>query len=143
MQKDNYAVGQQTAKQAETIGEAIIKVIAADESLSKYFGDKEIDDKGSYNKDTKVPQADEDGKVTNEPESRSGKTAEFDGSHPDDVPGTQNHESEQTTTTTTAAPTTTTTTTKATTTTTTTEAARSVSIEEAQRRVAELRGGKK
>lgn len=149
VQKDNYAVGQQTSKQAEAIGEAIIKAIGADESLSKYFGDKEIDDKGSYNKDKKVPQAGEDNVVKNEPESQSGKVAEFDGSHPDDVPGTQNGETETTTTTTTK-PATTTTTTKATTTTTTTQATepdeeegRSISFEEAQRRVAELRGGTK
>lgn len=150
VQKDNYAAGQQTAKQAESLGQAIIKAIGADESLSKYFGDKEIDDKGSYNHDTKVPHAGDDNVTTNEPESQSGRLAQFDGSDPDDLPGTQNHESESTTTTTTTAkPTTTTTTTKATTTTTTTQAevegegTRSVSIEEAQRRVAELRGGKK
>ena len=162
VQKDNYAVGQQTAKQAETIGQAIIKAIGADESLSKYFGDKEIDDKGSYNHDTKVPHAGEDNATANEPESQSGEVAKYDGSHPDEVPGVQGGETpptttttttkaptttttttKATTTTTTTQPTTTTTTTQATTTTTTTEAVRSVSIEEAQRRVAELRGGKK
>src|SRR5699024_2264868 len=160
VQKDNYAVGQQTAKQAETIGQAIIKAIGADESLSKYFGDKEIDDKGSYNHDTKVPHAGEDNATANEPESQSGEVAKYVGSHPDEVPGVQGGETppttttttkptttttttQPTTTTTTTQPTTTTTTTQATTTTTTTEAVRSVSIEEAQRRVAELRGGKK
>src|SRR5699024_2093645 len=151
VQKDNYAVGQETAKQAETIGQAIIKAIGADESLSKYFGDKEIDDKGSYNHDTKVPHAGEDNATANEPESQSGEVAKYDGSHPDEVPGVQGGETppttttttKPTTTTTTTQPTTTTTTTQATTTTTTTEAVRSVSIEEAQRRVAELRGGKK
>ena len=152
VQKDNYAVGQQTAKQAETIGQAIIKAIGADESLSKYFGDKEIDDKGSYNHDTKVKSTDEDGKQTNQPESETDdRLKEFDGSDPDEVPGKQNHESEdeggedeggeaeggeaeggeaeggeaevlaEDNS----------------------EAVRSVSIEEAQRRVAELRGGKK
>ena len=122
VQKDNYAVGQQTAKQAETIGQAIIKAIGADESLSKYFGDKEIDDKGSYNHDTKVPHAGEDNATANEPESQSGAVAKFDGSHPDEIPGVQNGEVPPTTTTTTTkAPTTTTTTTKATTTTTTTQ----------------------
>ena len=118
VQKDNYAVGQQTAKQAETIGQAIIKAIGADESLSKYFGDKEIDDKGSYNHDTKVPHAGEDNATANEPESQSGEVAKYDGSHPDEVPGVQGGETPPTTTTTTK-PTTTTTTTQPTTTTTT------------------------
>src|SRR5699024_3179231 len=110
---------------------------------SKYFGDKEIDDKGSYNHDTKVPHAGEDNATANEPESQSGEVAKYDGSHPDEVPGVQGGETPPTTTTTTKPTTTTTTTAKPTTTTTTTEAVRSVSIEEAQRRVAELRGGKK
>ena len=168
-QKDNYAVGQQTAQQAGgEAGEATAnhKVIKEGEDLGKYAGDKEIDAKGSYNSDTKVPAGQEDGTVTNEPESQSGKTAEYDGSHPDDVPGTQGGETPPTTTTTTTAkptttttttqptttttttqPTTTTTTTQATTTTTTTEAVdngeegRSYSLFREQ--FAELRGGNK
>ena len=123
VQKDNYAAGQQTAEQAGgEAGEATAnhKVIKEGEDLGKYAGDKEIDAKGSYNSDTKVPAGQEDGTVTNEPESQSGKTAEYDGSHPDDVPGTQGGETPPTTTTTTTAPTTTTTTAKPTTTTTTT-----------------------
>ena len=92
-----------------------------------------------------MPSTDANGNVVNEPESQSGDTAKFDGSHPDEVPGTQNHESEQTTTTTTTAkPTTTTTTTQATTTTTTTEnveEGRSISFEAMERKMAELRGG--
>ena len=142
VQKDNYAAGQQTSAQASS--EDDFKRIKKDEEAGKYAGDKEIDDKGSYNHDTKVPSTDEDGNVVNEPESQSGKVAEFDGSHPDDVQGTQNHESEQTTTTTTAKPTTTTTTTQATTTTTTTEnveEGRSISFEAMERKMAELRGG--
>src|SRR5699024_3412540 len=127
---DNYAVGQQTAKQAETIGQAIIKAIGADESLSKYFGDKEIDDKGSYNHDTKVPHAGEDNATSNEPESQSGEDAKYDDSNPDEVPGVQGGETppttttttKPTTTTTTNQPTTKTTTNKPTTTTTTTKA---------------------
>ena len=121
VQKDNYAAGQQTAKQAETIGQAIIKAIGADESLSKYFGDKEIDDKGSYNHDTKVPHAGENNATTNEPESQSGEVAKYDGSHPDEVPGVQGGETPPTTTTTTKPTTTTTTTAQPTTTTTTTQ----------------------
>lgn len=143
VQKDNYAAGQQTAEQAGS--ESDFKQIKKDDEPGKYAGDKEIDGKGSYNNDTKVPSTDENGNVVNEPESQSGKTADFDGSHPDDVPGVQNHESEEktTTTTTTAKPTTTTTTTKATTTTTTTasEEGRSISYDEFERQLEELRGG--
>lgn len=144
VQKDNYAAGQQTAEQAGS--ESDLKRIEKDDEPGKYAGDKEIDGKGSYNYDKNVPSTDEDGKVVNEPESQSGKTKDFDGSHPDDVPGTQNQESEQTTTTTTAKPTTTTTTTKATTTTTTTTASeegRSISYDEFERKLEELRGGNK
>lgn len=143
VQKDNYAAGQQTSAQASS--EDDFKRIKKDEEAGKYAGDKEIDDKGSYNHDTKVPSTDENGNVVNEPESQSGDTAKFDGSHPNEVPGTQNNESEQTTTTTTTAkPTTTTTTTQATTTTTTTEnveEGRSISFEAMERKMAELRGG--
>ena len=96
VQKDNYATGQQTSKQqgkeAGEVGEGH-KVIKDGEDTGKYAGDKEIDDKGSYNHDTKVPTADENGNVLNEPESQSGKTAKYDGSHPDEVPGRQNGES--------------------------------------------------
>ena len=96
VQKDNYATGQQTSKQqgkeAGEVGEGH-KVIKDGEDTGKYAGDKEIDDKGSYNHDTKVPTADENGNVTNKPESQSGKTAKYDGSHPDEVPGRQNGES--------------------------------------------------
>lgn len=98
VQKDNYATGQQTSKQqgkkAGEVGDGH-KVIKDDEDTSKYAGDKEIDDKGSYNHDTKVPTADENGNVSNEPESQSGKTAKYDGSHPDEVPGHQNGESDE------------------------------------------------
>lgn len=98
VQKDNYATGQQTSKQqgkeAGEVGEGH-KVIKDGEDTSKYAGDKEIDDKGSYNHDTKVPTADENGNVSNEPESQSGKTAKYDGSHPDEVPGHQNGESNE------------------------------------------------
>ena len=98
VQKDNYATGQQTSKQqgkeAGEVGEGH-KVIKEDEDTGKYAGDKEIDDKGSYNHDTKVPAADENGNVTNEPESQSGKTAKYDGSHPDEVPGKQNGETNE------------------------------------------------
>ena len=98
VQKDNYATGQQTSKQqgkeAGEVGEGH-KVIKEDEDTGKYAGDKEIDDKGSYNHDTKVPAADENGNVTNKPESQSGKTAKYDGSHPDEVPGRQNGESDE------------------------------------------------
>ena len=144
VQKDNYAAGQQTSAQASS--EDDFKRIKKDEEAGKYAGDKEIDDKGSYNHDTKVPSTDENGNVVNEPESQSGDVAKFDGSHPDEVPGVQNGEGSQTTTTTTtAAPTTTTTTTKATTTTTTTaapvEEGRSISFEAMERKMAELRGG--
>ncbi len=113
VQKDNYAAGQQSSEQAGVAeGEvhANHKVIKEGEDTSKYAGDKEIDGQGSYNDDTKVPVTDADGKVINEPESQSGAVADFDGSHPDDVPGVQNGET--VTTTTTAAPTTTTTTTE-------------------------------
>lgn len=123
VQKDNYAVGQQTSEQAGGAeGEATAnhKVIKEGENLGKYAGDKEIDDKGSYNHDKNVPHADDSHVVTNKPESQSGKTAEYDGSHPDDVPGEQGGETAATTTTTTTAAQTTTTTTKPTTTTTTT-----------------------
>ena len=144
VQKDNYAAGQQTSAQASS--EDDLKRIKKDEEAGKYAGDKEIDDKGSYNHDTKVPSTDANGNVVNEPESQSGAVADFDGSHPDEVPGVQNGEvPPTTTTTTTAAPTTTTTTTKATTTTTTTEApveeGRSISFEAMERKMAELRGG--
>src|SRR5699024_978817 len=92
-QKDNYAVGQQTAKQAEN--ENDLKRIKKDEDNNKYFDDKEIDGKGSYNHDTKVKSTDEDGKQTNQPESETDdRLKEFDGSDPDEVPGKQNHESE-------------------------------------------------
>lgn len=98
VQKDNYATGQQTSKQqgkeAGEVGEGH-KVIKEDEDTGKYAGDKEIDDKGSYNHDTKVPATDENGNVTNEPESQSGKTAKYDGSHPDEVPGKQNGETNE------------------------------------------------
>src|SRR5699024_5819188 len=91
-QKDNYAVGQQTAKQAEN--ENDLKRINKDEDNNKYFDDKEIDGKGSYNHDTKVKSTDEDGKQTNQPESETDdRLKEFDGSDPDEVPGKQNHES--------------------------------------------------
>ena len=98
VQKDNYATGQQTSKQqgkeAGEVGEGH-KVIKDGEDTGKYAGDKEIDDKGSYNHDTKVPTADENGNVSNKPESQSGKTAKYDGSHPDEVPGRQNGESDE------------------------------------------------
>ncbi|WWT40325.1 hypothetical protein [Staphylococcus phage PT1-4] len=143
VQKDNYAAGQQTSAQASS--EDDFKRIKKDEEAGKYAGDKEIDDKGSYNHDKNVPSTDENGNVVNEPESQSGRLAQFDGSDPDEVPGAQNHESEPTTTTTTTAkPTTTTTTTQATTTTTTTEnveEGRSISFEAMERKMAELRGG--
>lgn len=148
VQKDNYAVGQQTSDQASS--EEDFKRIKKDEDLSKYYGDTQIDGKGSYNNDTKVPNADKDGKVTNQPESQSGDVAKFDGSHPDDVPGTQNGETQQTTTTTTSKPTTTTTTAAPTTTTTTTSPveeasadSRSISFSELERQLTELRGGNK
>lgn len=98
VQKDNYATGQQTSKQqGKEAGEAGEghKVIKDGEDTGKYAGDKEIDDKGSYNHDTKVPTADENGNVSNEPESQSGETAKYDGSHPDEVPGHQNGESNE------------------------------------------------
>ena len=143
VQKDNYAAGQQTSAQASS--EDDFKRIKKDEEAGKYAGDKEIDDKGSYNHDTKVPSTDENGNVVNEPESQSGKVAKYDGSHPDEVPGVQGGETPPTTTTTTTAkPTTTTTTTQATTTTTTTEnveEGRSISFEAMERKMAELRGG--
>ena len=98
VQKDNYATGQQTSKQqgkeAGEVGEGH-KVIKDGEDTGKYAGNKEIDDKGSYNHDTKVPTADENGNVSNKPESQSGKTAKYDGSHPDEVPGRQNGESDE------------------------------------------------
>lgn len=98
VQKDNYATGQQTSKQQGKepgeVGEGH-KVIKEGEDTGKYAGDKEIDDKGSYNHDTKVPTADENGNVSNKPESQSGKTAKYDGSHPDEVPGRQNGESDE------------------------------------------------
>src|SRR5699024_10846901 len=95
------------------------------------------------------------GNVVNEPESQSGAVADFDGSHPDEVPGVQGGETPPTTTTTTTVaptttttnteqPTTTTTTTQATTTTTNTESieeGRSISFEAIERKMAELRGG--
>lgn len=148
VQKDNYAVGQQTSAQASSQDD--FKRIKEGESLGKYAGDKNIDDKGSYNHDKNVPQTDEDGKVVNEPESQSGKTEQYDGSHPDEVPGVQGGENTTTTTTTQAQNTTTTTTTTTqaqdttTTTTTTTqseEASRSISYEEFERQMKELRDG--
>lgn len=90
VQKDNYAAGQQTSSQASS--ESDHKRIKADEDNGKYAGDKEIDDKGSYNHDKKVPAGKEDGAVENEPESQSGKTAYYDGSLSEDVPGEQNGE---------------------------------------------------
>src|SRR5699024_1268247 len=162
VQKDNYAAGQQTSAQASS--EDDFKRIKKDEQAGKYVGDKQIDDKGSYNHDTKVPSTDANGNVVNEPESQSGKVAKYDGSHPDEVPGVQGGETPPTTTTTTTVaptttttttvaptttttttqPTTTTTTTQATTTTTTTESVeegRSISFEAMERKMAELRGG--
>jgi HK97 family phage prohead protease len=156
VQKDNYAAGQQTAEQAGS--ESDLKRIEKDDEPGKYAGDKEIDGKGSYNYDKNVPSTDVNGNVVNEPESQSGAVADFDGSHPDDVPGVQNGEvppttttttttaKPTTTTTTTAKPTTTTTTTvKPTTTTTTTapEEGRSISYDEFERKLEELRGGNK
>lgn len=96
VQKDNYATGQQTSaqqgKEAGEVGDGH-KVIKEDENLGKYAGDKEIDDKGSYNYDKNSPGVDnETDKVVNKPESQSGKTKKYDGSHPDDVPGVQNGE---------------------------------------------------
>jgi len=92
VQKDNYAVGQKTAEQDGVkpgeVGPSH-KVIKEGEPLTKYANDDEIDDKGSYNHDTKVPNS-QDGKVTNKPESESGVVAKFDGSKPSDVPGDQN-----------------------------------------------------
>lgn len=90
VQKDNYAAGQQTPAQAESDSDH--KRIKADEENGKYAGDKEIDGKGSYNHDKKVPSGKDDGTVENEPESQSGKTAYYDGSLPEDVPGEQNGE---------------------------------------------------
>ncbi|WNM53021.1 head maturation protease [Staphylococcus phage S-CoN_Ph10] len=90
VQKDNYAAGQQTSAQAESDSDH--KRIKADEENGKYAGDKEIDGKGSYNHDKKVPSGKDDGTVENEPESQSGKTAYYDGSLPEDVPGEQNGE---------------------------------------------------
>ncbi len=87
VQKDNYAAGQQTSEQGKNH-----KRIQADEDNGKYAGDKKIDDEGSYNHDKKVPVGQDDGSVTNEPESQSGKTAYYDGSLPEEVPGTQNGE---------------------------------------------------
>lgn len=92
-QKDNYAVGQLTEEQAEN--EDDFKRIKEGESLSKYYDDMDIDDKGSYNHDTNVKGVDEEGKQTNQPESETDdRLKEFDGSDPDEVPGTQNHETE-------------------------------------------------
>ena len=90
VQKDNYAAGQQTSAQAESDSDH--KRIKADEENCKYAGDKEIDGKGSYNHDKKVPAGKDDGTVENEPESQSGKTAYYDGSLPEDIPGEQNGE---------------------------------------------------
>ena len=90
VQKDNYAAGQQTSAQAESDSDH--KRIKVDEENGKYAGDKEIDGKGSYNHDKKVPAGKDDGTVENEPESQSGKTAYYDGSLPEDVPGEQNGE---------------------------------------------------
>src|SRR5699024_4180135 len=161
VQKDNYAAGQQTSAQASS--EDDFKRIKKDEQAGKYVGDKQIDDKGSYNHDTKVPSTDANGNVVNEPESQSGKVAKYDGSHPDEVPGVQGGETPPTTTTTTtvaptttttttvaptttttttAQPTTTTTTTQATTTTTTTESVeegRSISFEAMERKMDEIK----
>ena len=93
VQKDNYAAGQQTSAQAESDSDH--KRIKADEENGKYAGDKEIDGKGSYNHDKKVPAGKDDGTVENEPESQSGKTAYYDGSLPEDIPGEQNGEDEK------------------------------------------------
>lgn len=90
VQKDNYAAGQQTSAQAESDSDH--KRIKADEENGKYAGDKEIDGKGSYNHDKKVPAGKDDGTVENEPESQSGKTSYYDGSLPEDIPGEQNGE---------------------------------------------------
>ena len=152
VQKDNYAVGQQTSDQASS--EDDFKRIKAGEDNGKYVGDKEIDDKGSYNHDTKVPSAKEDGTVENEPESQSGKTAYYDGSLPEDVPGTQNGEdgkqgrvpeSTESSNDTSSTPTTESSesnTSDSTGDSTSTGEGRSISIDEAIRRTAELRGGK-
>lgn len=150
VQKDNYAVGQQTSDQANS--EDDFKRIKAGEDNGKYVGDKEIDDKGSYNHDTKVPSAKEDGTVENEPESQSGKTAYYDGSLPEDVPGTQNGEdgkqgrvpesTESSNDTSSATESSESNTSDSTSDSTSTGEGRSISIDEAIRRTAELRGGK-
>lgn len=151
VQKDNYAAGQQTSAQASS--EDDFKRIKKDEDAGKYAGDKEIDDKGSYNHDKNVPSTDKNGEVVNKPESQSGDLAKFDGSHPDEVPGVQNGETPPTTTTTTTE--------QPTTTTTTTQkqdapddvraegsegsasvSARSISLEKYNDMMKELRGGK-
>lgn len=143
VQKDNYAVGQQTSEQAGVDAGEVApahKVIKADEDVSKYYGNKTIDGEGSYNHDTKVPIADENNVTQNEPESQSGVVGKYDGSLPSEVPGNQNDHVESevkpkegtTTTTTTAKPTTTT---------TTTIEQKSISYDELDRKVAELRGG--
>lgn len=93
VQKDNYAVGQLTKDQAEF--EDDFKIIKADEDVGKYANDMEIDDKGSYNHDTKVKGVDENGVQTNQPESEiDEKIKKYDGSDPDEVPGVQGGESE-------------------------------------------------
>lgn len=141
VQKDNYAAGQQTAEQAGVeAGEVapVHKVIKADEDVSKYYGDKNIDAQGSYNKDTKAPFAGDDNQVVNKPESQSGTVANFDGSLPSEVPGDQNdyieNEVAVETTTTTKAPTTTTTTTVI------EQNSNSTSYDAMKRKMAELRG---
>lgn len=158
VQKDNYAAGQQTSSQASS--ESDHKRIKVDEDNGKYAGDKEIDDKGSYNHDKKVPSGKEDGTVENEPESQSGKTAYYDGSLPEDVPGEQNgedgkqgrvQEDKDTSSSQTGSQDNTSSTstsekqddeTQSDSTSTSQGEGRSISFAEAQRRIEELRGGK-
>ena len=95
VQKDNYAVGQLTKDQAKS--EDDFKIIKADEDVGKYANDMEIDDKGSYNHDTKVKGVDDKGVQTNQPESElDEKIKEYDGSDPDEVPGVQGGETDTT-----------------------------------------------
>ena len=157
VQKDNYAAGQQTSTQANS--ESDHKRIKAGEENGKYAGDKDIDDKGSYNHDKKVPAGKEDGTVENEPESQSGKTAYYDGSLPEDVPGEQNgedgkqgrvQEDKDTSSQTGSQSNTSSDSTsekqdgkpQSDSTSTSREEGRSISFAEAQRRIEELRGGK-
>lgn len=157
VQKDNYAAGQQTSAQAESDSDH--KRIKADEENGKYAGDKEIDGKGSYNHDKKVPSGKDDGTVENEPESQSGKTAYYDGSLPEDVPGEQNgedgkqgrvQEDKDTSSQTGSQSNTSSDSTsekqdgkaQSDSTSTSREEGRSISFAEAQRRIEELRGGK-